>query len=178
MITTAERKPAIAVPPVQPFRQFVAMPVKAENVFRFPTGIPAFEDVKEFVFLCKPDTQPFVFMQALPPAELVFVCVDPFLIYPGYTPRIGAADARFLHLDNMADALLLNICTITPDARDITANMQGPIVINLRSCIGKQVICDDQNYPIRYRIWDALEAVERGALAGSTPGKKDTPRAT
>jgi flagellar assembly factor FliW len=178
MITTTEQKATVTKPSAKPFRQFVAMPVKTENVFRFPAGIPAFEDVKEFVFLCKPDTQPFVFMQALPPAELVFVCIDPFLIYPGYAPRIGAADTRTLRLNSPGDALLFNICTITPDARDITANMQAPIIINIRTCIGKQILCDDQDYPIRYRIWDALEATDQGDKAKPAPGNNETKSAT
>jgi len=40
--------------------------------------------------------------------------------------------------------------------RDITANLQGPVIVNIQACIGKQIICEGQNYPVRYRIWDAL----------------------
>ena len=146
---------------VDPYTRLVALPVQSENIFHFPEGIPAFENVKEYVFLSKPDSRPFLFMQALEPADLNFVCIDPFLIFPSYAPRISSADSRFLNLTDVTDALVLSIVTVNRDVRETTANLQGPIVINMRTCIGKQIICDGQNYAVRYKIWDALEQIER-----------------
>ncbi len=146
---------------VDPYARLVAYPVRSENIFHFPEGVPAFEHVKEFVFLSKPDSRPFLFMQALQPADLAFVCIDPFLIYPGYAPRISLQDTRFLHLEKMEDALVLGIVTVNRDVAKTTANIQGPIVINVKACLGKQIICDGQNYPVRYRIWEALEKIEQ-----------------
>ncbi|NTV54658.1 MAG: flagellar assembly protein FliW [Syntrophaceae bacterium] len=146
---------------VDPYSRLVALPVQSENIFHFPEGLPAFESVKEFVFLCKPDTRPFFFMQSLNPADLAFVCIDPFLICSGYEPRISDADVKCLHLESMEDALLISIVTVTKDMRDITTNLQGPIVINIRASLGKQIICDGQNYPVRYRVWDMLDHLEK-----------------
>ena len=141
---------------INPYSRLVSLPVHSENIFHFPEGLPAFENVKEFVFLCKPDTRPFFFMHALTPPDLAFVCVDPFTICPDYRPRISEADAKILHLERPEDTLLISIVTVTKDMHNITANLQGPVVINIQSCLGKQIICDGQNYPVRYRIWDAL----------------------
>ncbi len=152
---------------ISPYSRLIALPVQSENIFHFPEGLPAFEHVKEFIFLCKPDTQPFFFMHALNPPDLTFVCVDPFLICPGYEPRISEADARFLHLDRIEDAFVMSIVTVTQDMRNTTANLQGPVVINLQASLGKQVICEGQNYPVRYRIWDALNQIEKREQAMS-----------
>ncbi|HBA83825.1 MAG TPA: flagellar assembly protein FliW [Verrucomicrobia bacterium] len=141
---------------INPYSRLVSLPVHSENIFHFPEGLPAFENVKEFVFLCKSDTRPFFFMHALNPPDLAFVCVDPFMICPDYRPRIGEADAKFLHLERPEDTLIISIVTVTKDMHNITANLQGPVVVNIQACIGKQIICDGQNYPVRYRIWDAL----------------------
>ena len=119
--------------------------------------------MKEFVFLSKPDARPFLFMQALNPQDLSFVCIDPFIIYPDYGPRISSSDVRFLHLQDMTDAMVLSIVTVNSNVEETTANLQGPIVINMRACIGKQIICDGQNYPVRYKIWNALESLDRPA---------------
>jgi flagellar assembly factor FliW len=145
---------------VDPYSRLVAMPVKSENVFHFPDGLPAFENVKEFVFLCKPDTRPFFFMQALEPQDLAFVCIDPFLIYPGYKPRISNQDVNFLHLSRPEDAMIISIVTVTRNVSDITVNLQGPVVINIQASLGKQIICDGQDYPVRYRMWDALKNIK------------------
>jgi flagellar assembly factor FliW len=133
------------------------MPINADNIFHFPEGIPAFENAKEFVFIHKPDVSPFIFMHAVKPKDLAFVCIDPFIIFPDYRPRISEADAGALHLASPADLLLLSIVTIAKDPINTTANLQGPIAINIQASIGKQIICENQGYPIRFKIWEALE---------------------
>lgn len=144
---------------VKPHTRLVSMPIRPEHIFHFPQGLPAFEEFKNYVFAVKPDTAPFVFMHAVEPSGLSFVCVDPFLVYPKYAPRIGPADQEFLRLSGPEDLLLLCIVTVRPDVRQTTANLQGPIAINIQSCICKQIICEGQSYPVRYAIWDAIETM-------------------
>ncbi len=150
---------------ISPHKRLVSMPIHAENIFHFPDGLPAFEHVKEFIFLMRPDTKPFVFMHALKPNDLAFVCVDPFMIYPEYCPRISEADRIALRLEKPEDALILSIVTIRSDARRSTANLQGPIVINIQSSIGRQIVCDGQSYPVRYAIWDAIDKINTKHLS-------------
>jgi flagellar assembly factor FliW len=144
---------------IQPYQRLVSLPVKSENIFHFPEGLPAFEDVKEFIFLLRPETMPFVFMHSLNPPDLAFVCMDPFLVCADYEPRISDADTNFLRLSKPDDALLLAIVTAREDVRECTANLQAPLVINIQSCIGKQIICDGQQYPVRFKIWEALDRI-------------------
>ncbi len=124
--------------------------------FQFPAGIPAFENVQQFELLQKPGYEPFFFLKALPPADLTFVCVDPFLIHPDYQPNINDEDVAFLELQSPSDLLLLSLVTVAPNPRHTTANLHSPLAINLRNGRGKQIICEGTPYPIRYRIWDWL----------------------
>ncbi len=144
---------------IKPYARLVSLPIRPEHIFHFPLGLPAFEDFKNYVFTLKPDTRPFMFMNAIEPAGLSFVCVDPFLVHPRYAPRIGAADLEFLRVSSMEDILLMGIVTVRPDVRDTTVNLQGPLAINMKTSIGKQVICDGQTYSVRHRIWDAIETM-------------------
>lgn len=135
-----------------------AMPaMPSECAFHFPEGLPAFEEVKEYVLLCRPETTPFLFLRAVQPANLGFVCIDPFLICPEYKPRVSDADAAALEINGSDEILILSIVTASPDVRKTTANLQGPLVINLRTRKGRQIICDHQDYPVRYGIWEALD---------------------
>lgn len=146
---------------IEPYSRLVSLPVSADNIFHFPEGIPAFEYAKEFIFMHKPDASPFIFMNAVKPADLAFVCVDPFIICPDYRPRLSEADASYLHVESPSDLLMLSIVTIARKPEDTTANLQGPLAINIQASIGKQIICDTQHYPIRFRIWEALEEQEK-----------------
>ena len=145
---------------IKPYSRLASLPIHSENIFHFPEGLPAFDHIKEFIFICKPDTVPFLYMHALDPADITFVCIDPFLIYPNYKPRISEADVSFLHLDRADDVLLLSIVTVKADVCKTTANLQGPIAINMQASIGKQIVCENQNYPLRYQIWDTLNNIK------------------
>ena len=136
-------------------------PILRDKVFHFPDGLPAFEEVREFIFACKPETAPFIFMRALEPAQLGFVCIDPFLICPGYKLDLSDADTALLNLADPADVLVLSIVNPSPDVHQTTANLQSPLVINLRTSQGRQIICAEQNYSVRYSIWDALKGLSQ-----------------
>jgi flagellar assembly factor FliW len=170
MITTSKSQFKQSATAVDPYSRLIALPVHSENIFHFPDGLPAFENLKDFVFLCKPDTRPFFFMQSISVPDISFVCIDPFLVCPDYAPRISEADTKFLHINSMKDALIVTLVTVSSNVQDITTNLQGPIIVNIQACICKQIICDSQQYPVRYRIWDSLNRLdqkERESVSGS-----------
>ena len=134
-----------------------------DKVFFFPDGLPAFEEVHQFFFACRPETAPFLFMRALEPVHLGFVCIDPFLIRPGYKLDLSDADTAFLDIAKPDEVLVLSIVTPSPDVRQTTANLQSPLVVNLRTCRGRQIIGADTSYPVRYAIWEELKHFAREA---------------
>jgi len=139
----------------------VRIPVSDGNIFTFPEGVPAFEDYKQFVMYCNTDMQPFFFMKSIGVSpEISFVCIDPYLIYPDYQVRVGPADLQALNLKRGQDAFVFSFVTVRDNACDITANLQGPVVLNLKNSRGRQVICEGVQYDVRFRVWDALMQVE------------------
>ena len=154
---------------IKPYSRLVSLPIKPEHIFHFPLGLPAFEDFKNYVFIIKPDTNPFLFMNAIEPAGLSFVCIDPFLVHPRYAPRIGPADQEFLRASRPDDILMLSIVTVRVDVQETTANLQGPLAINIKTSIGKQIMCEGQSYPVRYRIWDAIGTMRPHETSPNSP---------
>lgn len=113
--------------------------VKQENVVRLPYGLLGFEAVKNYVLLSHPHEEPFMWLRMLDQSNKAFLVVSPFLVMPDYQPDIPDEDAAYLGLTAPADALVLNIVT-TRGKSGATVNLKGPIVINRRTFIGKQVI--------------------------------------
>jgi flagellar assembly factor FliW len=142
---------------IQPYSRLVSLPVGPENVFYFPQGLPAFEEFKQYLFAFNPEYHPFVFMNSIEAAGLSFVCIDPFLIYPEYAPRLSQADQKLIGATSPDDVQLLSIVTVRSDMNETTANLQGPIAINIKNSLCKQILCEGQSYPIRCRVLDALE---------------------
>jgi flagellar assembly factor FliW len=58
-----------------------------------------------------------------------------------------------------ADIAVLSVVTLPRGAGELpTANLQGPLAINLRARLAKQVICEDRDYGVRHPV-DLLKAV-------------------
>ncbi|OGV48787.1 MAG: hypothetical protein A2X49_13770 [Lentisphaerae bacterium GWF2_52_8] len=143
-----------------PYPRKVVSVLDPSVVFYFQDGVPAFENSKRFVVILNPKIKPFVYLKSLDLDDLGFVCVDPFLICTDYSIRIPAKDLSILGLKDPAAALVLSMVTVESNPQDTTANLLAPIVINMDTRVGRQVILDE-NYPVRYRIWEGLEAFEK-----------------
>jgi flagellar assembly factor FliW len=137
------------------------VPLSKEVIFKFENGLPAFEDCKEFIFLMEEHIQPFVVMQSLNKENLSFVCVDPFLINSDYTVRLSESVLENLGINGPDDIMVFSVVTVNPDMTKTTANLVGPVVINVRTNKGMQVILDDiEPELVRYNVWGGITALE------------------
>ena len=137
------------------------VPLEKEVIFTFENGLPAFEECKEFIFVMEKKLEPFVVMQSLNRESLSFVCIDPFIITEGYTVRINENIMETLGVKTQDDIMIFSVVTVNPDMTKTTANLVGPIVLNLKNNKAMQVILDDiePNY-VRYNVWDGATMLE------------------
>jgi len=146
----------------------VRIPVSDGNIFTFPDGVPAFEDYRQFVVYYDTQMQPFFFMKSLGLSpEISFVCVDPFMICKDYQIRLEHSDLQTLDLKRGEDAFVFTIVTVNDDPCDITVNLKGPVVLNMKNKRGRQVICEGSEYDVRYRVWDALSEIDDSGKTSS-----------
>lgn len=128
-----------------------------ESVFRFPCGIPAFEDHKAFVFVEQPQNQPLVFMQSLSDANLCFIGVPVFVAAPEYDLHLTPEDLASINLplDQSPrigeDVLCLALVTIS-EGCDPTVNLASPIVLNLQTRQGIQAVQPASDYSYRHPL--------------------------
>lgn len=115
------------------------LPVHAENVIQLPLGLLGFEQFKRYVLLSRPEEAPFLWLQVLDQPNLAFVVVSPTAVIPDYQPEVSDEDVKFLDLCAPEDALIFNIVTLR-DQTHATVNLKGPVVVNRRTLIGKQIV--------------------------------------
>ncbi len=125
-----------------------------KKTIHFPDGLPAFESVKDFVLIANEEEHPFLWLQAVNTPNLAFVTIDPFLICPEYQPDLCDDDVSFLELDSPGDALVLSIVNIhQAEGQEITANLVGPLVVNVAKQVGKQVIIQNHlKYSVKFPV--------------------------
>ncbi len=109
------------------------------GAIRLPEGLLGFEKVKDYLLLSNPEEAPFLWLKMEADPNLAFVVVEPSLAVPDYRPEVQDDDAKSLEIQDPTEAMLLNIVTVHRDGT-ATVNLKGPIVVNRRTGLGKQVI--------------------------------------
>jgi flagellar assembly factor FliW len=123
-----------------------------KQVIQLPYGLLGFEGVHEYVLLTRPEEEPFLWFQMVGEAKRAFLVVPPHFVMADYRPDLSELDAAFLELNDPSDAFILNIVTMRGHG-EATVNLKGPIVINRRTLIGKQVIpVNAAEYAIRHPL--------------------------
>lgn len=128
----------------------------------FPRGLFGFEDLKEFALLDAAQ-QPFYWLQSLERVEVAFVLIDPRFFRPEYTPDVDAAELEEIGITDRDDMLVLAIVTIPESAQRMTANLQGPLIMNRRTHVGRQSISTNPRWAVRHVILDELAKAKQGA---------------
>lgn len=112
------------------------------NTFTLPGGLIGFEIYREAELLYEPGHLPFLWLKLRSfGAPLHFVVLEPGGIIPGYEPELFDEHARELDLRDGAEAMILNIVTLRrPRPLEATVNLVGPVVVNRRTRLGRQVV--------------------------------------
>jgi flagellar assembly factor FliW len=96
---------------------------------------------------------PFLWLQSADNPELAFVVIDPLQIIPGYRPGPLSGVMQELEAESPEDVKILVVLTIPPGRpQDMTANLMGPVVINLKNRRGRQLVLEDPQYHHKHRI--------------------------
>ncbi|MBM4293826.1 MAG: flagellar assembly protein FliW [Deltaproteobacteria bacterium] len=127
--------------------------VDEEAVISFPTGLPGFEDYRRFVLLQYPFPTPLVCLQCIDRPEVAFVVTDPVNLVADFKLTPGNSDLPEWRGEDPKDIKVLVILTIPPGCpRDLTANLMAPLVINLRTRRGRQVVVDKGGYSSKHPV--------------------------
>ena len=145
-------------------KHFGELNIDEDKIIEFPEGLPGFENEKEFIVINNEDEEnPFQWLQSITNPNLAFVIVDPFSIFPDYDVIIPKSVQEKLKIESERDVAIYAIVVVPKDIRKMTVNLLGPIVINVREKIGKQVILDDARYSTKHYIFNQDTGVEKYA---------------
>ena len=102
------------------------------RMLTIPEGLFGFESFTKFA-LCDSDYEPFLWLQSLEDMNLAFLIVDPFLISSNYETDIDDESLAKIGIEKPEDIILMAIVTVPSNGTPITANLQGPLVINKKN---------------------------------------------
>ena len=129
-----------------------ALSYKTEDVISFPAGIPGFEGAREFVIFTRAEQEPFHWMRSVSESAAQFVLINPLHFRPDYDPVVPSSEIRDLDVRDPKELLLYTIVTVHDDMSKSTANLAGPLFVNIRTRVGKQLLVDDPRWSTSERI--------------------------
>ena len=127
----------------------------------FPQGILGFENLQYYVLLDAAQ-QPFYWLLSLDIVEVAFVLLNPRIFQPEYTLAVHQEELEEIDIQSPDDVLDFCIVTIPENPKNMTANLQGPIIINKKTRVGRQSVSIDTSRKIRHPILKELSRVGQG----------------
>ncbi len=131
--------------------------VDEKQIIDFDDGVLGFDYIKKFAILDSRDNSPFKWMQALGNPELAFIIIRPGDFMSDYRLVVSPSDLEGVGAETLDGVLVFAIVTIPADPAAMTANLQGPIIINPKNRKGRQAISLCDGHGVRHGILDEMK---------------------
>jgi flagellar assembly factor FliW len=137
--------------------RFGLVDVDEKRIITFPAGLLGFSSFKRFALLQPDDDAVFFWLQSVDSPDLAFVVSDPSLWVRDYEVPIRREQMEEMSLDSLEQAQVLVI--VNKYDRALTANLQGPLVVNITTGQAVQLVLAEKRWSTRHEI------VQLGELA-------------
>lgn len=140
-------------------KAFGTIEVHPTQIIHFPEGLYGFADYHEFALLEDREDSPFKWLQSTEESTLAFIIIQPdlFLKDP-YIPEISRSELETLQVSSISGCVIFVIVTIPEGHPEkMTANLQGPVLINREKKIGRQAISTKDTHLLRFPILEKMD---------------------
>lgn len=124
---------------------------KLSKKITIPEGLFGFEEYTCFI-LESCEYEPFMLLRSEQEKTLSFLVIDPFLFKQDYEIDVDDESLREIGIESPAEVMVMVIVTLPPEKGPITANLQGPLIINKKTGVAKQVVLGDSRWSTKHDI--------------------------
>ncbi len=142
-------------------REFGTVEIEEDQIITFPRGLPGFDGARDFILLPLTEDSPFLILQSVEEPDLAFVTLEPASFAAEYEFEIGEKTQEMLNVDSDEQVGVVVIANLEGEDDSIYVNLSAPVVINVEENLARQVILDQDVYPLRYPI--RLRPVREGS---------------
>jgi len=128
-----------------------------EQIITLNNGFFGFEEYHKFVMFAA-NLEPFVWIECFEKGGPSFLVIDPFIFRPDYEIEIDSEVAQELEIESPTDVLIYALVTISDNDKPMTANLQGPLIINKKNKKARQVVAGGE-WKTKHDIIDEFKKV-------------------
>jgi flagellar assembly factor FliW len=141
--------------------RFGEVQYKESDVMTFTRAILGFDDLCKFFIISRPESEPFKWLQSIDDPSVCFVIIDPMLVVDDYTVDINPYDIRQLQGSSNKNDYRIYVIVTVPKGHpeQMSINLQGPIVMNVKNLKAIQIILNSSKYDVRHSILTNQQSV-------------------
>ncbi|SHE57725.1 flagellar assembly protein FliW [Clostridium fallax] len=124
-----------------------------ENIIEFKKGILGFKDLKKFILLDLDNNPSFKLLHSIEDDEVGFIVISSFDFFKEYEFNLKKDTIENLKVKSSEEILILSTITLNSDVEKITTNLRAPIIINIISKLGEQIILDKEEYKVKHPLY-------------------------
>ncbi len=140
--------------------RFGPLEVPDDKVISMERPILGFEALQRFCLVEMEDLAPFHWLQSTEDPAVAFLVLNPIVFFPDYRIEINSKEIAELEVADVRSVETYVVVTIPENPKEISANLQGPILINTENNRAKQLVLVNSRYAVRHSILDAVEAFD------------------
>ncbi len=133
-------------------KAFGEVEIDPRDIITIEGGIFGFQKLTKYIIMMIPEEEPFAWLQCIEEPTLAFVIIRPEVFKKDYVLKVSKEVIDKLKVKSLSELISYAIVVVPENVQDMTANLQGPIVINPVLKIGKQAISLIDSYSVRHYI--------------------------
>lgn len=141
-------------------KYFGEINLSEDKIITMEHGMFGFEEYKKYTILydSEKEGRPNVsWFQSVEEPSLAFSVINPTAVMEDYNPIVEDEILKGLGEITEENIVVLLPLTVPQEVTNMTANLKAPIIINADTRKGAQVVVENEEYEIKYKIYDILK---------------------
>ena len=147
-------------------RRVGSIEVEESDIVHFE-ALPGFAGKTRYVLMEHAAKSELAWLVSLDDPDLAFVVTTPWGFFPQYDAPVGREHLAALGIEKKEEVEIL--CIVTLVGKDINLNLAAPLLINVSTRKGLQVVADDPRYTTRAPIPSLQPAASASASESAPP---------
>ena len=141
-------------------RLFGTIDVADEKIIKMERGMIGFPNLTNFALIFDEEKKDkkfkIMWLQSMDDGDVAFPVADPIQLKEDYKPLVNEEIIAPLGEMTEDNTYILVTVTVPKKVEDFSVNLKAPIVINMDTNKGAQIITED-DYPVKYKVYDLLK---------------------
>lgn len=125
-----------------------------ESVITFEDGILGFDNLKQYTLLHVEECRPFLWLVSVDNPRVSFAILNPAPYFSDYNPTVSmdVEELASLGFSDIKSVETFCIVTLGKSATDTTMNLRGPLLIDMKKKIGRQIVKTEEYYSLHHPL--------------------------